>query len=173
MRFQLKWQQQKKTWTINLETIFDRKIGKMSVVLLEQLQDIIVKTFSSPEITDLTVMMEIKNICTSNIVCTPLPICYGRGGLSLWPNFQKVGGGFHRILIFRGGLLGKRRVTFFREGGCSFYIKNKLKSEIFNKKKSLQTKMFFSVITKNLNWEILTKNLVTFKRWDEAKDEKF
>ena len=27
--------------------------------------------------------------------------------------------------------------------------------------------MFFSVITKNLNWEILTKNLVTFKGWDE------
>ena len=27
--------------------------------------------------------------------------------------------------------------------------------------------MFVSVITKNLNWEILTKNLVTFKRWDE------
>ena len=26
--------------------------------------------------------------------------------------------------------------------------------------------MFFSVITKNLNCEILTKNLVTFKRWD-------
>ena len=26
--------------------------------------------------------------------------------------------------------------------------------------------MFFSVLTKNLNWEILTKNLVTFKRWD-------
>ena len=33
--------------------------------------------------------------------------------------------------------------------------------------------MIFSVITKNLNWEILTKNLVTFKRWDGAKDEKF
>ena len=32
--------------------------------------------------------------------------------------------------------------------------------------------MFSSVITKNLNWEILTKNLVTFKRWDESKDEK-
>ena len=30
--------------------------------------------------------------------------------------------------------------------------------------------MFFSVITKNLNWEILTKNLVTFKRQDEVKD---
>ena len=33
--------------------------------------------------------------------------------------------------------------------------------------------MFFSVITKNLNWEILTKNLVTFKRWDGVKDGKF
>ena len=33
--------------------------------------------------------------------------------------------------------------------------------------------MFVSVITKNLNWEILTKTLVTFKRWDGVKDEKF
>ena len=32
--------------------------------------------------------------------------------------------------------------------------------------------MFFSVITKNLNREILTENLVTFKRWDGLKDEK-
>ena len=31
----------------------------------------------------------------------------------------------------------------------------------------------FSVLTKNLNWEILTTNLVTFKRWDVVKDEKF
>ena len=29
------------------------------------------------------------------------------------------------------------------------------------------------MITKNLNWEILTKNLVTFKRWDRVKDDKF
>ena len=50
-------------------------------------------------------------------------------------------------------------------GGSSFYIKKKLKYEIFNDQKSLQT-MLFSVITKNLNCEILTKNLVTFKRWD-------
>ena len=34
-------------------------------------------------------------------------------------------------------------------------------------------KIFSSVITKNLNWEISTKNLVTFKRWDEVKDEQF
>ena len=40
-------------------------------------------------------------------------------------------------------------------------------------KKSLQTKMFFSFITKNLNWDILTKNLDTLERWDEVKDEKF
>ena len=33
--------------------------------------------------------------------------------------------------------------------------------------------MFFSAITKNLNWEILSKNFVTFKRWDGVKDEKF
>ena len=32
--------------------------------------------------------------------------------------------------------------------------------------------MFFSVITKNLNWETLDKNLVTFKRWDGIKDKK-
>ena len=29
--------------------------------------------------------------------------------------------------------------------------------------------MFFSVIAEKLNWEILTKNLVTFKRWDWLK----
>ena len=33
----------------------------------------------------------------------------------------------------------------------NFYVKNKLKSEIFNDKKNLRTKMFFYVITKNLN----------------------
>ena len=32
--------------------------------------------------------------------------------------------------------------------------------------------MFFSVTTKNLNWETLTKNLVTSKIWDGIKDEK-
>ena len=32
--------------------------------------------------------------------------------------------------------------------------------------------MFFSFITKNSNWEIITKNLVTFKRSDDVKDKK-
>ena len=68
---------------------------------------------------------------------------------------------------------GKEGVDFFR-GECSFSIKNKLKSEIFNNKKSFKQKCF-SVITKNrrIQTEILTKNLVTFKRWDGVKDEKF
>ena len=46
--------------------------------------------------------------------------------------------------MFKGGLPGKREATF-SPGGCSFYIKNELKSEIFNEKKSLQTKMFLRV----------------------------
>ena len=33
--------------------------------------------------------------------------------------------------------------------------------------------MFFSVITKNLNWQVLTKKLVTFKTLDRVKDENF
>ena len=33
--------------------------------------------------------------------------------------------------------------------------------------------MFFSVITKSLNWGILIINLVIFKRWDGVQDEKF
>ena len=33
--------------------------------------------------------------------------------------------------------------------------------------------MFFSVITKSLNWEILTKNLITYNRFDGVKDRKF
>ena len=32
--------------------------------------------------------------------------------------------------------------------------------------------MFFFVISKNFKWEILTKNLVTFERWDGVNDEK-
>ena len=40
-------------------------------------------------------------------------------------------------------------------------------------KKVYKQKMLFSIITKNLNREILTKNLVTFKRWDGVKDGNF
>ena len=37
------------------------------------------------------------------------------GGLNFLPNFHK-GGGLDRTSILRGGLLGKRGVTFFRMG---------------------------------------------------------
>ena len=68
------------------------------------------------------------------------------GGWTSYQIFKKGGGGrgLDRISIFRGGLLGKRGWTF--SGGCSFYIKNKLKSEIYKQK-------YFLVITKNLTWE--------------------
>ena len=60
MKIQLKWQQQKKTLTISEEN-FDRKAGKMSNVLLKQLQNIIAKILVQPKpITDLAVMTEIK-----------------------------------------------------------------------------------------------------------------
>ena len=42
------------------------------------------------------------------------------------------------------------RVGRFFSGGCCFYIKNKLKSEIFNDKKNYKQKCF-SVITKDFN----------------------
>ena len=38
-------------------------------------------------------------------------------------------------------------------------------------KKRFTSKIFFSAITKNSNWDILAKNLVTFKRQDGVKDE--
>ena len=65
--------------------------------------------------------------------------------------------------------MGKKGVTFLR-GGCNFYIKNKLKSDILNEKKGCKQKNF-SAITKNSNWEILTKNFVTFKRLDGVNDK--
>ena len=40
-------------------------------------------------------------------------------------------------------------------------------------KKNYKQKMFFSILTKNLNWKILVKNLVTFKKWNGIKNEHF
>ena len=59
-------------------------------------------------------------------------------------------------------------VFFIRGWGGSFYIKNKLNVQY------VTIRMFtFCVLTKNLNWEVLTKNLVIVNRWDGVKDEKF
>ena len=64
-------------------------------------------------------------------------------------------------------------VSDFLRGLQFLHKKINLKSEIFNSRKCLYTKMLFSVITKNLDWEIVAKNLVTFKRWDGVKYQKF
>ena len=61
------------------------------------------------------------------------------------------------------GVAGKEGVTFFR--GVQFSHKNKLNSEIFNDKKSL-AKIFFCVITKNSNWGILDKMVLTMKNFN-------
>ena len=64
------------------------------------------------------------------------PFLLGEWG-GVWACYETFKKGWlDRTTIFRGGLLGKRGVTFF-QGGCIFSIKNKLKSEIFNYKKSL------------------------------------
>ena len=41
------------------------------------------------------------------------------------------------------------------------------------KKRFMNKKMFFSILTKDLKREVLTKKLLTFKRWDGIKDAKF
>ena len=59
------------------------------------------------------------------------------------------------------GVAGKEGVTFFR-GSCNVHQKNKNLKYLMTKK--VYKQKYFSVITKNSNWEILPKNLVTFKR---------
>ena len=63
--------------------------------------------------------------------------------LGCWLSYEILNkGGLDRVSIFRGGCW-ERSGDLFQDGGLgeggggSFYIKNKLKSEIFNDKKSL------------------------------------
>ena len=60
----------------------------------------------------------------------------GGKGVRVEPPTKFPKWGLDKTSAFRGGLLRKRRMSFFR-GGCNFHVKNKLKSEIFNDKKSL------------------------------------
>ena len=66
---------------------------------------------------------------------------------------------------------GKEGMTFFRGGGMQLLQKKKESLKYLTTKKVYKQKCV-SVTIKNLDCEILTKNLVTFKRWDEVKDEK-
>ena len=83
--------------------------------------------------------------------------------VNLQPYFQKGRGLTGPQLL--EAVCWEKRGDYF-QGGCNFHTKIKLKPEIFNDKESLKAKIFFSVVTKNSNWEILTKNLVTFKRYE-------
>ena len=57
------------------------------------------------------------------------------GRLNLLPNSQKGGG---LDINFCRRVSGKEGGDIFEwEGGCNFYVKDKLKSELFNDKKSL------------------------------------
>ena len=76
---------------------------------------------------------------THVMVCTP-PVFAGEGGIEPPTKFSKRERRLDRISTFGGGLLGKREGR--GGGGCNFHIKNKLKSEIYNGKKSLSAKIF-------------------------------
>ena len=68
------------------------------------------------------------------------PFYKGGGELSLQPNFQK-GWGLTEPQLFEGGCW-ERGGDFF-QGGCNFYIKYELKSEMFNDKKNFISKNIF------------------------------
>ena len=58
----------------------------------------------------------------------PLPFVMGGGGGETLTKFSKSrGGGGLTGPVFRGGLLGKRGVTFFRGGGFQFLDKKQTK----------------------------------------------
>ena len=88
-------------------------------------------------------------------------MCSRGKGLNLQPNFEK--GVLDKVLNFRGQVAEKKWITPSEkwEGGrgswvCSFYIKNKLNSEIFyqtgNSAKNLVTfKIWMGLRTKNFN----------------------
>ena len=111
--------------------------------------------------TRLTVLNIHSNLLNSRSVYRPL----SAGGDEPLTKFSKRGAA-RQNLNFYSGFAGKEGVTLFRWRGCNFHIKinQNIKIWIFNGKKSSWAKMFFSVITKNSNWEISPKNLVTFKR---------
>ena len=82
----------------------------------------------------------------SFIVCTPSLFCrsWGAGvGVESLTKFSKRGG-LSGSQFLEGGYW-ERGGDFF-QGGCSFNIKNKLKSEIFNDKKVYKQKCFSVII---------------------------
>ena len=83
-------------------------------------------------------------------MCIP-PLSVGGGGVKHPTKFKK--GGLDKTSTFKGGCW-EREGDFFQVEGGGGEVQlshHKLKSEIFNDKKSLLAKVFFFVITKNSN----------------------
>ena len=77
-----------------------------------------------------------KSKCDHSVY-TPFPLSDGVGGLSLLPDFQKRGGWGLTGSQFLEGVACKEGGDFFPGGELQFLLKNKLKYEIFDDKKSL------------------------------------
>ena len=90
------------------------------------------------------------------------PICWGGGGEVEPPTkFPKKMGGDLTGPQFLEGVARKEGGNLF-QGGLQCLHKNELKSETFNNK-TVYKQNCFSLFN-NSNWQILTKNLVAFKR---------
>ena len=72
-----------------------------------------------------------------------LPSLLEGGGGQVEPPTKFFKRGLDRTSAFRRELVKKTRVTFFR--GVGFYKKDKVKSEIFNDKKSFKTNFFLCI----------------------------
>ena len=77
--------------------------------------------------------------------------------------FRKGQGELDRTSTFRGGHRERRWGVPFFQGSCTFHIKNKLKSEIFNDKKDYKQK-YFSLSLLKIQTGKLPENSVIFKR---------
>ena len=84
--------------------------------------------------TEIGEILQMQITCMQKEFHNVLPSPFLLVGVEPRTKFLKRGEGLDRTSTFRVGLMGKRVVTSF------------------------------SVITKNSNWDILSKNLVTFKR---------
>ena len=85
--------------------------------------------------------MKIRSIRPNTNTDSVTPHFVSAGVLILQLNFQNEGGSIGSS--FLEGVAGKGGVIFFR-GNCSFYIKIKLKPEIFNDKKFINKNLFLS-----------------------------
>ena len=104
------------------------------------------------------------NLCFATpILCTPFSAgCGGGGGWASYQIFEK-GGGTGQDLNFERGLLGKKGWLFSR-GVAVFSQKINWNLKYLLTKSFINKNVFLYIRTKNLNWEILPKNSVT---WDE------